>query len=106
MKTLTAKYEKLILEKDNFTLENEKLKKDLTKKEENVQLLLNEKNSNINESSALKSEILKLKEENQLIMQSTSEKTHNVSNLQIEKQIMKNQELEMTIEKLAKEKEN
>ena len=89
-----------------MTLENEKLKKDFTKKEENIQLLLNEKNSIINESSALKLEISKLKEDNEKIIQSTSEKTNNVSNLQIEKYIMKNQELEITIEKLAKEKEN
>jgi len=54
----------------------------------------------------LKLEISKLKDENESIIKSSSEKNNNVSNLQIEKYIMKNQDLEMTIEQLAKEKEN
>lgn len=106
MKTLTAKYEKLILEKDNLTVENDKMKKEITKKDENIQVLINEKGAISNEVSLLKSEITQLKSENDSIIKSASEKSNNVSNIQVEKYIMKNQDLEVKIDKLTKEKEN
>ena len=67
MKSLTSKYEKLIIEKDTLQVENERLKQDYAKQEENLKFTLSENSAQYKEISTLKEALENQKSEKEEI---------------------------------------